>query len=113
VHRRTRAAVAALLTTGLLAVPVALGAAPMGSAQSDGPRMLLPNLDVRTAASGLVTPTAMAFLGDGDMLVIEKNTGRVQRVVDGGAPTTVLDLAVNFASERGLLGIAQIGRAHV
>jgi hypothetical protein len=40
------------------------------------------------------------------MFVIEKNTGRVQRVVGGVVQSTVLDLAVNSASERGLLGIA-------
>jgi len=39
------------------------------------------------------------------MFVLEKNTGRVLRVA-GGVGRTVLDLAVNFASERGLLGIA-------
>ena len=48
----------------------------------------------------------MAFIGTDDMLVLEKNTGQVQRVVDGVVQSTVLDLAVNFASERGLLGIA-------
>jgi glucose/arabinose dehydrogenase len=37
---------------------------------------------------------------------VEKNTGQVQHVVDGAVEGTVLDLAVNFASERGLLGIA-------
>jgi len=47
----------------------------------------------------------MAFLGDGDFLVLEKGTGKVQRVV-GGVVTTVLDLPVNSNSERGLLGIA-------
>lgn len=41
-----------------------------------------------------------------EMFVIEKMTGQVKRVVDGVVTTTVLDLAVNFASERGLLGIA-------
>ena len=40
------------------------------------------------------------------MLVLEKDTGKVQRVVDGAVTGTVLDLAVNSASERGLLGIA-------
>ena len=48
----------------------------------------------------------MAFLGDDDFLVLEKDTGQVQRVVNGAVEATVLDLAVNFASERGLLGIA-------
>jgi glucose/arabinose dehydrogenase len=40
------------------------------------------------------------------MFVLEKNTGRVLRVVEGVVGPTVLDLAVNFASERGLLGVA-------
>ena len=52
----------------------------------------------------------MAFLDRDTALVLEKTTGRVQRLeLSGGtaAPaTTVLDLAVNAASERGLLGIA-------
>jgi glucose/arabinose dehydrogenase len=48
----------------------------------------------------------LAFLGEDDLLVLEKNTGKVQRVVDGMVQSTVLDLAVNFGSERGLLGIA-------
>jgi glucose/arabinose dehydrogenase len=68
--------------------------------------MLHPRLAVREVVNGLVTPTAMAFLGPDDFLVLEKNTGRVQRVAGGTAPSTVLDLAVNSASERGLLGIA-------
>jgi len=48
----------------------------------------------------------MAFLGPNDILVLEKASGRVQRVVNGVVHSTVLDLAVNSASERGLLGIA-------
>jgi glucose/arabinose dehydrogenase len=41
-----------------------------------------------------------------DMFVIEKQTGQVKLVVNGAVTATVLDLAVNFASERGLLSIA-------
>jgi hypothetical protein len=40
------------------------------------------------------------------MLVLEKNTGNVLRVTNGAVQGVVLDLSVNFASERGLLGIA-------
>ena len=69
------------------------------------PTVVDPNLAVRTAADGLVTPISIAFLGRDDMLVLEKQTGRVQRVVNGDVTGTVLDLAVNNASERGLLGI--------
>jgi hypothetical protein len=68
--------------------------------------MLDSRLGVRTVVGGLVTPTSIAFLGPNDILAIEKNTGRVQRVVNGTIQGTVLDLAVNFGSERGLLGIA-------
>ncbi|HEV8251331.1 MAG TPA: PQQ-dependent sugar dehydrogenase [Gaiellaceae bacterium] len=68
--------------------------------------MLDPRLDLRTVAGGLVTPTGIAFLGPNDILAIEKNTGRVRRIVNGTVGATVLDLAVNVGSERGLLGIA-------
>ena len=76
------------------------------AAQGGRPVMLEPNLAVRVAASGLVTPTSLAFLGRSEgMLVLEKNTGRVKRI-NGLVQSTVLDLGVNSASERGLLGIA-------
>jgi aldose sugar dehydrogenase len=63
-------------------------------------------LAVREAAGPLATPVSMAFTGPGSMFVLEKDTGKVQRVVGGTTQATVLDLDVNFASERGLLGIA-------
>jgi glucose/arabinose dehydrogenase len=47
----------------------------------------------------------MAFIAPGDFFVLEKDTGKVQEVVNGQV-RTVLDLAVNNAVERGLLGIA-------
>jgi glucose/arabinose dehydrogenase len=92
---------ATALTTALIA---AASTAPVG-AQS-GPAVVDPNLAVRTVVSGLVTPSTMAFLGPNDFLVLEKNTGAVKRVVNGAVQATVLDLSVNSASERGLLGIA-------
>jgi glucose/arabinose dehydrogenase len=88
-----------------LCVIVVSGLSSSASAQG-GPSMLDPHLGVRTVTDGLVTPTSVAFLGSNDILVIEKNTGRVRRVVNGVVQATVLDLAVNFGSERGLLGIA-------
>jgi aldose sugar dehydrogenase len=75
------------------------------SMHESGPRLVDRNLTVRTVVSGLVTPTTMAFLGSDDFLILEKNTGRVLRIVEGQVHSTVLDLAVNFASERGALGI--------
>lgn len=70
------------------------------------PSVVDPNLGVRTAASGFTTPVSLAFLGANDMLVLEKNTGKVQHVVNGSIAGTAIDLAVNSSSERGLLGIA-------
>jgi aldose sugar dehydrogenase len=100
-RRRRGVALVALAAMGL--TPLVGSAA---HAQSDGPTMLDANLAVRTAATGLITPTTLAFIGADDMLVLEKTTGRVQRVVQGAVQETALDLAVNFGSERGLLGIA-------
>lgn len=96
-----------VLAAGLSAA-VFLFASGIGrlDAQASGPTMLVPNLSVRSAASGFVTPIGVAFLGANDWLVIEKNTGQVKRVVNGVATAMALDLAVNNASERGLLGIA-------
>jgi glucose/arabinose dehydrogenase len=97
---RTRVAVLAALCSIFV-----LGLTASASAQG-GPAMLDPRLDLRTVAGGLVTPTGIAFLGPNDILAIEKNTGRVRRIVNGTVGATVLDLAVNVGSERGLLGIA-------
>src|SRR5262249_3808369 len=72
----------------------------------EGPEMVDPNLLVTTVVSGLNQPTSMEFLGAGDFLVLEKASGKVQHVVNGAIVGTALDLAVNSASERGLLGIA-------
>ena len=70
------------------------------------PTMLDDNLMVSTVVTGLDQPTSMAFIGASDILVLEKATGRVQRVSNGILQGPVLDLNVNSASERGLLGIA-------
>ena len=76
------------------------------AAVDEGPTMVDRNLAVRTVVTGLSAPIAMAFLGPNDFLVTEKNSGQVKRVVNGVVTGAVLDLAVNSASERGLLGIA-------
>ena len=82
-----------------------LGGTERTATQVAGPALLDANLQLRTVASGLLLPTTFAFIGANDLLVLEKNTGRVVRVL-GAGQAVVLDLAVNFASERGLLGIA-------
>ncbi|HJS18698.1 MAG TPA: PQQ-dependent sugar dehydrogenase [Anaerolineales bacterium] len=98
------------MRAGSLALSIVLllsfTAIPFAAAQSTGPTMLHPRLGVRPVVSGLNLPTTLAFLGENDFLVLEKNTGQVKRVVGGVVQGVVLDLAVNFGSERGLLGIA-------
>ncbi len=74
--------------------------------QSSGPSMTDPNLSVHTVISGLSQPTSLAFVGNNDFFVLEKDTGKVRRVLNGALQATVLDLAVNSNSERGLLGVA-------
>jgi len=75
-------------------------------APAASPVMLDSNLTVGAVVSGLDQPTSLAFLGANDFFVLEKATGKVKRVQNGSLHSTVLDLAVNSASERGLLGIA-------
>ena len=66
-----------------------------------------PNLRVAELMSGLSQPTGMAFIGSDDLLVLQKNDGRVRRITNGVLqPGAVLDVHVDNASERGLLGIA-------
>ena len=76
------------------------------TAQNTSPTMLHENLSVRALVTGLTQPTTIAFIGENDLLVLEKRSGKVQRVVNGAIDSTVLDLAVNSGSERGLLGVA-------
>jgi glucose/arabinose dehydrogenase len=90
----------------LCAALLATLAAAQGQAQGPLPTLVDRNLAVREASPHLELPIGIAFLGAGDMLVLEKDTGKVQRVTGGALAGTVLDLAVNSASERGLLGIA-------
>ncbi len=100
--RAIRLAVSIAAAAGLV---LSAGGTTRVAAQT-GPEVVDPNLRVRTVVSGLVTPTSIAFLAPNDFLVLEKNTGQVKRVVNGAVQSVALDLSVNNASERGLLGIA-------
>jgi aldose sugar dehydrogenase len=85
-------------------VTAAMGFA--GGAQAAEPALLDSTLRLSTAVTGLDLPIGVAFVGPNDMLVLEKNSGRVLRVMNGVVRGTALDLSVNNFSERGLLGIA-------
>ena len=93
---------ARLLTRSAFFTALTVGAATAWAQ----PTLTDPGLRITTVVSGLSQPTGIAFLGANDFLVLEKASGRIQRVTNGTMTGTVLDLAVNSNSERGLLGIA-------
>ena len=71
------------------------------------PTMYDPNLKVDTIFRGLNFPTSMAFLAPNDILVLEKNNGTVQRIVNGRIQAEpLIKVSVATKGERGLLGIA-------
>jgi glucose/arabinose dehydrogenase len=104
-HVTVRRSPRGVLIAGLIAAVTWIVSPGHRLSAQDGPSVVDPNLIVRTVVSGLESPVSMAFLGPSDLLVAEKNTGRVRRIVNGAIQDTVLDLAVNFGSERGLLSI--------
>jgi glucose/arabinose dehydrogenase len=66
-----------------------------------------PSLSVQLVSDGLELPTSMAFLGPDDILVLEKEKGTVQRIVNGKLlPTPVLTVDVATEVERCMCGIA-------
>ncbi len=78
-----------------------------GTKEKEPPLINDENLQVTQLVGELNFPTGIDFLGENDILVIEKNTGQVKRILDGEIlPEPVLDVNVASESERGLLGIA-------
>jgi glucose/arabinose dehydrogenase len=93
----------------LSAVLVACTLAGAGTFADSIPlRILDPSLQVTTVLnSGITQPIGIVFLSQNDFFVLEKASGQVKRVINGVIQgTPVLDLAVNSASERGLLALA-------
>ena len=83
-----------------------------------GPITIDPGLKVELVTSGIKFPSNMAFLGNNDLLVLEKNEGVVKRVLNGVIQNdSLLDVPVANGVERGMLGIAikkpSIGPVHV
>jgi glucose/arabinose dehydrogenase len=82
--------------------------AAIGEEDEEQPSIKDPNLGVELVSSdGLEFPTSMAFLGPDDILVLEKEKGTVQRIVNGKLlPTPVLTVDVATEVERCMCGIA-------
>jgi glucose/arabinose dehydrogenase len=71
------------------------------------PTMTDPGLKVEVVAEGLDFPTSMSFLESDDILVLEKDDGKVERIIDGTrSESPILDVPVVSNGERGLLGSA-------
>jgi aldose sugar dehydrogenase len=76
-------------------------------------------METQRVVGELENPTGIAFLGSNDILVIEKNTGNVLRILNGEVqPDPLLKLKVANQVERGLLGIAvsngsSLGKSYV
>jgi aldose sugar dehydrogenase len=95
-------------TARALAMGAVLATAAIGLARADTipVEVLDPNLQVTTfVGSGITQPIGVVFLGSvNDAFVLEKASGQIKRVLNGVVQgAAALDLAVNSASERGLL----------
>lgn len=74
---------------------------------SGNPKIEDSNFKVETVFDGLELPTSIAFLNRNDILVLEKDKGTVQRIINGNMlPEPLLDVDVANENERGMLGIA-------
>lgn len=93
----------------VLSVAATIGtiAVPTLHADTTPLTLLDPNLQVTTfLGAGITQPIGLVFLNQNDYFVLEKASGQIKRVIGGvvqAAPA--LDLAVNSASERGLLSM--------
>ncbi|HKQ22366.1 MAG TPA: PQQ-dependent sugar dehydrogenase [Nitrososphaeraceae archaeon] len=88
--------------------------------ESSGQNLVDPSLKVELFfKDGIKGPaTSMAFLGPDDILVLEKNTGKVQRILNGSLQQTpLIQVKVGTEVELGMLGIAisknQLGKTFV
>lgn len=92
------------ITMNCLIIPRTFGRALVASG---GPVINDPNLILKNINGELKYPTSMAFLGQNDILVLEKNDGTVQRIVNGQMlKKPLLQVTVDGNDERGMLGIA-------
>lgn len=81
--------------------------AAKAKANPEGPTINDPKLVAQVVYKGLRSPTAMAFLDSDDILVLEKDEGTVQRILNGKMlQQPLLQVNVNSKDERGMLGIA-------
>jgi aldose sugar dehydrogenase len=71
-----------------------------------GPSLTDPKLKVELVARDFDFPTSIEFLAKDDILLLEKNTGNVYRILNGNVTGPLIHIDVAQKDERGLLGIA-------
>ncbi|MBA3751160.1 MAG: PQQ-dependent sugar dehydrogenase, partial [Nitrosopumilus sp.] len=96
-----------VIVFGIFSFPqLSYGAYSKAQPSPFGPVVNDPNLTVEKVTDGLKASTSMAFLGNNDILVTEKTSGKVIEIKDGEIQSDpALDLQVASDKERGLLGI--------
>jgi aldose sugar dehydrogenase len=100
-------------------VPVQLGISSTNTSSSSNnnafqvlpdptpPSISDPSIRVEKVITGLEMPTSMAFLDNDDIIITQKENGRVRLVSNGILqPQPILEVPVVSNSERGLLGVA-------
>jgi aldose sugar dehydrogenase len=95
------------IITYSICITVMLAIFYAGNSNAQEPLVNDPSLDVQVVNSGFGFPTGMAFLGQDDILVLEKDEGTVRRIKNGELLSEpVLKVNVSNQVERGLLGVA-------
>ena len=88
-------------------LPLAYAQYTRAEPSSEGPTFNDPDIKSDVVIEGLDNPTSMAFLGPDDILVLQKNEGTVNRIVDGKmSEEPLLRVDVGQQVEWGMLGIA-------
>jgi aldose sugar dehydrogenase len=63
-------------------------------------------LTIEKIFTGTFKPTTMAFLGQNDILILDRDEGKIYRITDGTQSKPLLDVNVSTEGYRGLLGVA-------
>ena len=70
------------------------------------PTTINPKFVVERIFTGEFKPSTMAFLGADDIIVLDRDLGKVYRIIDGVQSKPLLDVNVATVGYRGLLGVA-------
>ncbi len=95
-----------LFSSSCTTIELSYGAYAKAPLSPYGPTVNDDALTVEKITDNLDFPTSMAFLGPDDIIVTEKNTGKLMRIIDDMLmPLPFLDVPVATSIERGLLGV--------